>query len=71
MPSCERTGRACRNVLLGAGSNVLVADEGYAGLVIRNARSNRVELLPDHRVRAESGVAIGRLIALTTAQGRP
>lgn len=61
--------RRLQHVLLGRGSNVLVADEGYAGLVIRNARSVRVELLPGERVRADSGVAIERLIALTTAHG--
>lgn len=57
------------HVVLGLGANVLVADEGYAGLVVRNARPGRVELLAGNRVRAESGVTLARLIALTTERG--
>lgn len=56
-------------IVLGGGSNVLVADDGYGGLVIRNAGAQRIELLPGSRLRAESGVAIERLIALTVRQG--
>ena len=56
-------------VILGCGSNVLVADEGYPGLVIRNARAERVELLPRQRVRADSGVTVARLLALAVDRG--
>lgn len=55
--------------VLGRGSNVVVGDRGFDGLVVRNARSTRVELLPSHRVRAESGVKVERLIAATVARG--
>lgn len=55
--------------ILGRGSNVLVADDGFAGLVVRNAASRGVELLPRNRLRADSGVDVGRLIALTVAHG--
>lgn len=57
------------HVVLGRGSNVLVDDTGIEGLVIRNARSDRVELLPGDRVHADSGVEIERLIAFTIERG--
>ncbi len=46
--------------VLGEGSNVLVGDGGVRGLVIQN-RSAHVESLPDCRLRAESGILMGRL----------
>lgn len=55
--------------VLGRGSNVLVGDGGFDGLVVRNARSGRVEILDGGRVRAETGVAVARLIELTAAEG--
>lgn len=55
--------------VLGRGSNVLVSDEGFDGLVVRNARSTRFELLQENHLRAESGVAIERLIAATVELG--
>ncbi len=55
--------------VLGRGSNVLVSDAGFDGLVVRNARSTRLELLPRYRVRADSGVAIERLLAATVDLG--
>ncbi|HEU5362437.1 MAG TPA: UDP-N-acetylmuramate dehydrogenase [Gaiellaceae bacterium] len=61
--------RALPYTLLGRGSNVLVSDDGFDGLVVRNARSTRFELLQGNRVRAESGVAIERLIAATVDLG--
>jgi UDP-N-acetylmuramate dehydrogenase len=63
----RRDGRPC--AILGCGSNVLAADEGYPGLLIRNCRSERVELLSRNRVRADSGVTIARLIALAQDHG--
>jgi UDP-N-acetylmuramate dehydrogenase len=55
--------------VIGRGSNVLVDDDGFDGLAIRNARSTRLELLPGNRVRAESGVGLDRLIAATVDLG--
>ncbi len=43
--------------LLGAGANILVGDGGFRGLVMRN-QARGVAFLPDHRVRAESGVMV-------------
>ncbi len=55
-------------LVLGRGSNV-VADDGVDGLVIRNARSRRIELLPGDRVRAESGVDLERLLEVAVQHG--
>lgn len=56
-------------LVLGRGSNVLVSDGGFDGVVVRNARSERVELLGGMRLRAESGVEMARLVELTVARG--
>jgi UDP-N-acetylmuramate dehydrogenase len=43
--------------LLGAGANILVGDQGFRGLVIRNGAGG-IEFLDGHRVRAGSGVMV-------------
>jgi UDP-N-acetylmuramate dehydrogenase len=55
--------------VLGRGSNVLIGDGGFEGLVIRTARSEGIELLPGNRIRAESGVQVERLVGLAAARG--
>lgn len=62
-------GEGIATFVLGRGSNVLVGDDGFDGLVVRNARSDRVELLAGSRLRAESGAEIARLIELAVAHG--
>lgn len=47
--------------ILGGGSNLLVADRGYEGLVIKN-RTNGLKLLTPQEIEAESGVRIEKLI---------
>ncbi|HEX7049429.1 MAG TPA: UDP-N-acetylmuramate dehydrogenase [Longimicrobiales bacterium] len=55
--------------VLGVGANILVADKGFRGLVIRN-ESRGIEFLDDVRVRADSGVLIFHdLIDATVARG--
>src|SRR5690606_14427508 len=55
--------------LLGTGANILVADKGFRGLVIRN-ETDGIEFLDDRRVRAESGVQVYHdLIQATVARG--
>jgi UDP-N-acetylmuramate dehydrogenase len=55
--------------LLGTGANILVGDEGYRGLVIRNEVGG-VAFLDDNRVRAGSGVqTFPDLIVATVARG--
>lgn len=57
--------------ILGSGSNVVAADAGYAGLIIRN-QTNAVVVLPDESVViADSGVTVARMLneALTRDLG--
>jgi UDP-N-acetylmuramate dehydrogenase len=54
--------------LLGGGSNVLVADRGVRGLVIRLHRGD-VRLLAPNRVRADAGVTINGLVRWTVNHG--
>jgi UDP-N-acetylmuramate dehydrogenase len=54
--------------LLGGGSNVLVADAGVRGLVVR-PRLMGIDLLPDGHVRAEAGVTINGLVRWTIGRG--
>ncbi len=51
-------------ILLGGGSNVLIADGGIRGLVIR-PRGGEVTLLDAHRVRADAAVTINGLVRWT------
>lgn len=50
--------------ILGTGANILITDKGFRGLVIHNL-ADKVEFLPENKVRAESGTTIERLIELT------
>ncbi len=55
--------------LLGSGANILVADRGFRGLVIRN-ETRAIEFLDERRVRADSGVEVYHdLIQATVARG--
>jgi UDP-N-acetylmuramate dehydrogenase len=47
--------------VLGGGSNVLVADAGVRGLIIR-PRGGEIDQLDDHRVRADAAVTINGLV---------
>lgn len=58
-------------LILGGGSNLLVADAGFRGLVIRYA-AERIELASEGertRVRVEAGAIWDRLVALTVERG--
>ncbi|HXW05267.1 MAG TPA: UDP-N-acetylmuramate dehydrogenase [Vicinamibacterales bacterium] len=54
--------------VLGGGSNVLVADDGVRGLVIRVHGGEVVQLAPD-RIRADAGVTINGLVRWTINRG--
>lgn len=54
--------------LLGGGSNVLIADEGVRGLVLR-IHGGEVRLLDEKTVRADAGVTINGLVRWTVAHG--
>ncbi|MCX6543743.1 MAG: UDP-N-acetylmuramate dehydrogenase [Acidobacteria bacterium] len=54
--------------LVGGGSNILVADRGIRGLVIR-VRTARIERVGDGRVSADAGVTSNGLVRWTIARG--
>lgn len=54
--------------VLGGGTNVLVADEGIRGVVIR-VRGGAVRPLADGRVQAEAGVSLSSLVRWTATRG--
>ncbi|MBI5742897.1 MAG: UDP-N-acetylmuramate dehydrogenase [Candidatus Niyogibacteria bacterium] len=54
--------------VLGGGSNILVADEGFDGLVIRTAKMRGVEFHGEN-FAAEAGVAMGQIARLTAERG--
>jgi UDP-N-acetylmuramate dehydrogenase len=57
-------------LLIGRGTNLLVADEGYRGLVIEN-RCSGYEMDGDsHILTAESGVSLARLARVTAESGQ-
>jgi UDP-N-acetylmuramate dehydrogenase len=55
--------------ILGGGSNVLIADRGIRGLVIR-PRGGEVHAMDDGCVRADAAVTINGLVRWTIAHGR-
>ncbi len=55
--------------MLGGGSNVLVADAGVRGLVIR-PRGGEVQAIDDGHVRADAAVTINGLVRWTINHGR-
>ncbi len=59
---------AIRLTILGGGTNVLVADEGIRGVVIR-VRGGAIRPLPDGCVQAEAGVSLSSLVRWTVARG--
>jgi UDP-N-acetylmuramate dehydrogenase len=54
--------------LLGGGSNVLIADSGVRGLVIR-PRGGEISRVGDYRVRADAAVTINGLVRWTILHG--
>ena len=66
-----RLARAARvpATILGGGSNVLVADRGVRGLVIRT-RGGEVHDVADERIRADAAVTINGLVRWTINHGR-
>ena len=55
--------------ILGGGSNVLVADAGVRGLVIRT-RGGEVQAIDEGRIRADAAVTINGLVRWTINHGR-
>ncbi len=57
-----------RLIVLGGGSNVLVADAGVRGVVVR-IHGGQVRRLDEERLRADAGVTINGLVRWTIAHG--
>ena len=49
-------------IVLGGGSNVLIADEGFQGIVMFTTHLETIEPLGDSRYRVEGGVVLDRLV---------
>lgn len=56
-------------LVIGNGSNLLVSDQGVAGVVIQLGRLTRVDFLPGGQVEVEAGVQLGQLIKACCRQG--
>lgn len=54
--------------LLGGGSNILVSDRGFQGLVIKN-EACKVSLVEDHVIRADSGIKNVHLVDFAQGSG--
>jgi UDP-N-acetylmuramate dehydrogenase len=48
--------------ILGGGSNLLVADKGYAGLIIKN-QTSKIEI-QDSKIHAEAGLPLSKIVGL-------
>lgn len=60
--ACSIASRAgIRRFLLGNGSNLLVSDEGFPGMVVRTAGLSRIELLDGNRIFCEAGAPLAKL----------
>ncbi len=74
---CREMGKDLPVMLLGRGSNVLFSDEGYAGVVIRTAKVNRVVFdtvcdacKPSGLIYADCGASLSALAAACVTEGR-
>ena len=66
--SSSRQDHGIALTVLGGGSNVVIADEGLRGIVLRPRLQGLTAPSPD-RVRAESGVTINGLVRWTVGHG--
>ena len=58
-----------RTLILGKGTNLLVADEGLDALVIKTERMNGIRLVDEVTVEADAGVSLARLAVFAQQQG--
>lgn len=56
-------------VAIGRGSNLLVADEGFPGLVLRMANNFAAVSFEDDRMHAQAGIALAQMVVLGLNQG--
>lgn len=55
--------------VLGGGSNVLIADRGIAGVVIKLNHFDQIEVLNNQRLRVGAGCSLGQLVRFCNAHG--
>ncbi len=55
--------------VIGNGSNLLVSDRGFAGVVIQLGQLTKLEFLPGAKVEVEAGVQLGTLINVCCRKG--
>lgn len=58
-----------KNLLLGKGSNMLVSDEGFAGIVINTCKLDKIELIDETTVYCQSGAALIKLCRFALDKG--
>ena len=58
-----------RTLILGKGTNLLVADEGLDALVIKTERMNGIRLVDETTVEADAGVSLARLAVFAQQHG--
>lgn len=63
---CREAG--VRHTFLGAGSNVIAADAGYRGVILRFSGAD-IEQTPDGRVHAQTGAPLQSLVTFTIERG--
>ncbi len=56
-------------LVVGNGSNLLVADQGIKGVVIQLKNLTRIDLLPEGRVEVEAGVSLAKLVVTCCRAG--
>ncbi|WP_020675402.1 UDP-N-acetylmuramate dehydrogenase [Geopsychrobacter electrodiphilus] len=56
-------------LVLGNGSNLLVSDQGFHGVVLQLKNLSRIDLLPGGKLEVEAGVQLGDLIRRCCQQG--
>ncbi len=54
--------KGMRYVLIGGGSNILMPDEGFDGIVISLSGINRIERIDSNRLRAGAGTILSRIV---------
>ncbi|MBR4858464.1 MAG: UDP-N-acetylmuramate dehydrogenase [Clostridia bacterium] len=52
---------AVRVLVIGKGSNLLVCDKGFRGIVINTCKMDRIELVDETTIRCECGASLSRL----------
>lgn len=55
--------------IMGNGTNILISDEGYDGLIVSLSGLDRITILPDGKVKVMAGAKLSDLVAFTLLHG--